>query len=44
MFLVKDLDKNKDKDDYGNFYCNLCNYTCKYKSYFTKHLKTNKII
>ena len=40
MILVKDLDKNKD--EYGNFYCNLCNYTCKYKSYFTKHLKTNK--
>ena len=40
MILVKDLDKNKD--EYGNFYCNLCNYTCKYKSYFIKHLKTNK--
>ena len=40
MFLVKDLDKNKD--DFGNFYCNVCNYTCKYKSYFNKHLRTNK--
>jgi hypothetical protein len=40
MCLVKDLDKNKD--DYGNFYCDLCNYTCKYNSYFIKHLKTNK--
>ena len=38
MSLVKCLNKNSDK----KFYCDICNYTCKYNSYFIKHLNTNK--